>query len=235
MFCAMLLDESPSSKPKEISLKNQTNQESSAANKLQFLHPSAGFLSSPRKVQAQLSPAAVLFLSGEMGKKKIQVWRSVATRWEDAMSFEFPLFCFHYRSRVLVHLFFSEVCSRCSSLFGKTFSIMMDFHPVRRWITKSVRPAGRNHFRMASACFPIVTNQRFTFPLSVAIVISSHVFPSDCPFLHFQRRSKTHQPSIHPTSLFLFSSLFLFNIFCCWPSRCFMAFCSDLASFPQSK
>lgn len=97
----------------------------------------------------------------------------------------FLYFLFYYRSHVLIHLFFSEVCSRYSSLFGKTFS--------SRWTptSKVDHEKWQNYFPMGFACFPIEQTQGSACSFSVAIVNLSHVFLSACPFLHPPRRPQS--------------------------------------------
>lgn len=59
----------------------------------------------------------------------------------------------------------------------------MDFHLLQRWITKSEGIT----FQWVLLVFPL-NKPRGSRVFSVAIVISSHVFLSDCPFLHPQWR-----------------------------------------------
>lgn len=119
--------------------------------------------------------------------------------------FEFPLFSFYYRSRVLVHLFFSEVCSRCSSLFGKTFS--------SRWIFTYFKGGSRKVTESLSDGFCLF------FPLNKPRGFACPFFSCHCHFvtrlpvrlsiLASSEEAPTHQPSSHPTRLFSFISCLL--------------------------
>lgn len=139
-------------------------------------------------------------------------------------------FCFYYRS-----------CPYPSLLFWSLFPLlifvwndlvfMMDFPLIRRWITKSDCLARRNHFWMGCACFTIRMNKRSMFPFSVAIVISTCLFRQSVRscIIRGGPNSSTFNSSRKPVLVYPIYT------FCCWSSRYFMAFCSDLASFPQSK
>lgn len=136
-------------------------------------------------------------------------------------------FCFNYWSPVVIHLFFSEVCSCLSSLFGKTFPCWWIFilsgggsqkvGSLWEWI----------HFPMGFAWSPILWIHMSCFPL----VSHRHSLTRPSSIV---RLCVSHQQELRLISLqdFLFISCPLLVYFLpCF----FMTFCSDLASFPQSK
>lgn len=112
---------------------------------------------------------------------------------------------------VLIHLFFSEVCSRCSSLFGTTLSswwIFLSFGDgsqkvtvLQEEITSQWVVLVLPFIRTSGPCF------LFQLPLSFR-----HVFFVKVSVLASSEEVPTHQPSTHPESLFLFIPFTLFVV-----------------------
>lgn len=138
-------------------------------------------------------------------------------------------FCFNYWSPVVIHLFFSEVCSCLSSLFGKTFPCWWIFilsgggsqkvGTLREWI----------HFPMGFACSPILWIHVSFFPL----VSHRHFFTRLSLFNCTSLREPSTGTQNHQSSVFKIRFFYLMSTFSLFPSMFFHDILFWLGFFPS--
>lgn len=143
-----------------------------------------------------------------MGTKTIQVWRRVATQWEDAMSYDFPFLFYLLITRRHPSLLFWSLFLLVIFIWTDLL-VLMDFHLIWRWVTESGNPVGIKSFSNGFCLFSHFIDPRVMRPFGLPLSFLHKSLPLRLSFLY-------HQKGVNIISLIfircIFKSVFIYLI-----------------------